>query len=233
MVHHISLYRLTGRFNVHIARTGRMSPKVSEEYLEERRQQIINAAEVCFAKQGIHGTTLEHIRKEAGLSRGAVYHYFKSKEDIVEGLRERSREVDMAAFEKNVTGGDAFGDLLSMFEYALHLNIGERRDIDSRVAAFLWAEALINERIHASQMRLLEANRPLCLRLVKRAQEEGTINPDLPPEAVMDALFAITVGITIFAAWEPDKDMGPATQVASAIATGNFLTRPVSVTPAD
>ncbi|MCH7735737.1 MAG: TetR/AcrR family transcriptional regulator [Chloroflexi bacterium] len=205
-----------------------MSPKVTEEYLEERRQQIINAAEVCFARLGIHGTTLENIRTEAGLSRGAVYHYFKSKEDIVEGLRERSREEDMSAFEQNVTGGDALGDLLAMFRYALQRNIGPRRHIDSRVATFLWAEALINARIHATQIRLLEANRPLALRLVKRAQEEGQINPDLPSEAVIDSLFSMAIGLTIFAAWEPDKDMGPALQVAEALATGTFLTQPHS-----
>ena len=205
-----------------------MSPKVTEEYLEERRRQIINAAEVCFARLGIHGTTLENIRTEAGLSRGAVYHYFKSKEDIVEGLRERSRKADMLAFEQNVTGGDPLEELLAIFKYALRLNIGLRRHIDSRVATFLWAEALINERIHASQMRLLEANRPLALRLVKRAQEEGKINPDLPAEAAIDSLFSMAIGLTIFAAWEPDKDMGPALQVAEALATGTFLTKPHS-----
>ena len=202
-----------------------MSPKVTEEYLEERRQQIISAAEVCFARMGIHGATLEDIRTEAGLSRGAVYHYFKSKEDIVEGLRERSRKIDMAAFEQNVTGGDPLEELLAMFRYALQLNIGPRRHIDSRVATFLWAEALINERLHASQMRLLEANRPLVLRLVKRAQEEGQINPDLPAEAVMDSLFSMAIGLTIFAAWEPDKDFGPAQEVAMALANGTFLAR--------
>ncbi len=205
-----------------------MSPKVTEEYLEERRQQIISAAEVCFARLGIHGTTLENIRAEAGLSRGAVYHYFKSKEDIVEGLRERSRKADMEAFEQNVTGGDPLEELLTMLRYQLQLTIGPGRKIDSRVATFLWAEALLNERIHASQMRLIEAHMPLILRLVKRAQEEGQINPDLPPEAVMEAIFSMYIGITVLAAWEPDKDMDPAQQIAEAFLTGDFLTHPHS-----
>ena len=200
-----------------------MSPKVTEEYLEERRQQIINAAEVCFARRGIHGTTLEDIRTEAALSRGAVYHYFNSKEEIVEGLRERSRREDMAAFEDTVTGGDPLGDILTMFKYALQRNIGDRRAIDSRVATFLWAEALINERIHASQMRMIEANRPLVLRLVKQAQEEGQINPALPAEGVLTAIYSMAIGITIFAAWEPDKAMGEAQEVAEALVTGTFL----------
>ena len=55
-----------------------MAPKVSEEHMEERRNQILDAAVATFSHKGFHQTTIEDIRLEAGLSRGAVYHYFKS-----------------------------------------------------------------------------------------------------------------------------------------------------------
>ena len=203
-----------------------MSPKVTEEYLEERRQTIISAAEVCFARLGIHATTLEDIRIEAGLSRGAVYHYFKSKEDIVDGLRERSSQYDIAAWERNIVNVDALEEMLTMFRYAMQLTMGPGRKVDSRVATFLWAEALINERIHASQMRLNATNRPISLRTTRRAQADGQINPDLPAEAVMDAVYSMFIGLTVLAAWEPDKDMGPAQQIAESFLTGTFLTKP-------
>ena len=67
-----------------------MAPKVSEQYLEERRNQILDAAVATFSRNGLHQTTIEDIRLEAGLSRGAVYHYFKSKEDIIDAIRGRS-----------------------------------------------------------------------------------------------------------------------------------------------
>ena len=203
-----------------------MSPKVTEEYLEERRQTIISAAEVCFARLGIHATTLEDIRIEAGLSRGAVYHYFKSKEDIVDGLRERSSQYDIAAWERNIVNVDALEEMLTMFRYAMQVTMGPGRKVDSRVATFLWAEALINERIHASQMRLNATNRPLSLRTTRRAQADGQINLDLPAEAVMDAVYSMFIGLTVLAAWEPDKDMGPAQQIAESFLTGTFLTKP-------
>ncbi|MCH8228806.1 MAG: TetR/AcrR family transcriptional regulator [Chloroflexi bacterium] len=203
-----------------------MSPKVTEEYLEERRQTIISAAEVCFARLGIHATTLEDIRIEAGLSRGAVYHYFKSKEDIVDGLRERSSQYDIAAWERNIVNVDALEEMLTMFRYAMQVTMGPGRKVDSRVATFLWAEALINQRIHASQMRLNATNRPLSLRTTRRAQADGQINPDLPAEAVMDAVYSMFIGLTVLAAWEPDKDMGPAQQIAESFLTGTFLTKP-------
>ena len=203
-----------------------MSPKVTEEYLEERRQTIISAAEVCFARLGIHATTLEDIRIEAGLSRGAVYHYFKSKEDIVDGLRERSSQYDIAAWERNIVNVDALEEMLTLFRYAMQVTMGPGRKVDSRVATFLWAEALINERIHASQMRLNATNMPLALRTTRRAQADGQINPDLPAEAVMDAVYSMFIGLTVLAAWEPDKDMGPAQQIAESFLNGTFLTKP-------
>ena len=58
-------------------------PKVSDRYLEERRQQILGAAVACFARQGFHRTTMKDIYSECGLSPGAVYDYFKSKDDII------------------------------------------------------------------------------------------------------------------------------------------------------
>ena len=75
-----------------------MSPKVSEQHLEDRRQQILDAAVTSFSRKGFHQATIEDIRLEAGLSRGAVYHYFKSKEDIIDGLRQRSADQTDSIF---------------------------------------------------------------------------------------------------------------------------------------
>ena len=59
---------------------------------EVRRQQIVEAALVCFADQGFSETTMEVIRKRSGASTGSIYHLFGSKEELaaavyLEGLR--------------------------------------------------------------------------------------------------------------------------------------------------
>ncbi|MCQ0020046.1 TetR/AcrR family transcriptional regulator [Actinomadura madurae] len=59
-------------------------PRVSEEHLERRRRQILEAARACFVRKGIHETSMQDIFAEAGLSAGAVYRYFKSKNEIIE-----------------------------------------------------------------------------------------------------------------------------------------------------
>lgn len=53
------------------------------------RQLIIDAAREVFVKSGVSRTSLEHIAKQAGVTRGAVYWHFKSKTEIVQAMREQ------------------------------------------------------------------------------------------------------------------------------------------------
>jgi AcrR family transcriptional regulator len=53
---------------------------------EERRQQIMEAALACFARKGYHKTTMDDIVAESGLSKGTLYWYFKSKDDLFVSL---------------------------------------------------------------------------------------------------------------------------------------------------
>ena len=64
-------------------------PKISDERRAERRAQILDAARRCFHGQGLHATSMADIIKASGLSAGAVYGYFASKEDLVATLAER------------------------------------------------------------------------------------------------------------------------------------------------
>lgn len=58
-------------------------PRISPEKLEERRQQIRAAAARCFARKGIQATTMREIFAEAGLSAGAVYNYYRTKDELI------------------------------------------------------------------------------------------------------------------------------------------------------
>lgn len=58
-------------------------PKVTAEHRDQRRAQILTAAWNCFARKGFHATSMAEIVAESGLSAGAVYLYFRSKEDLI------------------------------------------------------------------------------------------------------------------------------------------------------
>jgi TetR/AcrR family transcriptional regulator, transcriptional repressor of aconitase len=54
-------------------------PKVSQEHLEARREQILDGARRAFARHGYEGTTVTVLEEEIGLSRGAIFNYFPDK----------------------------------------------------------------------------------------------------------------------------------------------------------
>jgi AcrR family transcriptional regulator len=57
-------------------------PKISDERRAERREQILLAARRCFAEHGYEGATVTRLEQATGLSRGAIFNYFSSKEDL-------------------------------------------------------------------------------------------------------------------------------------------------------
>ena len=67
-------------------------PKVVPEYKEEAKTKIIEAARTVFAKKGYHDATMDDVAKEVGVSKGALYSYFKSKEDLLKEIYLQSRQ---------------------------------------------------------------------------------------------------------------------------------------------
>jgi len=57
-------------------------PKTSEKRKTERREQILAAARRCFAEHGYEGATVARLEEATGLSRGAIFNYFPSKEEL-------------------------------------------------------------------------------------------------------------------------------------------------------
>jgi AcrR family transcriptional regulator len=70
-----------------------MSPKSQQQLegmREEKKALIMDTALQHFANQGFHATTINHIAKHAGISKGLMYNYFKSKEDLLSEIIKKS-----------------------------------------------------------------------------------------------------------------------------------------------
>ena len=94
-------------------------PKLSDSQQELRRTRILDAAEQCFARNGFHRTTMQHICREAGVSAGALYLYFPSKEALIEGISLRSREEVLESFEQFDDTGDFIAGLARLMDVCL------------------------------------------------------------------------------------------------------------------
>ncbi|MBT8226488.1 MAG: TetR/AcrR family transcriptional regulator [Dactylosporangium sp.] len=57
-------------------------PRVSQDQLDARRQQILSGARACFARHGYEGATVRRLEEETALSRGAIFHHFRDKESL-------------------------------------------------------------------------------------------------------------------------------------------------------
>jgi TetR/AcrR family transcriptional regulator, transcriptional repressor of aconitase len=78
-------------------------PKVSELHKERRREEILAAAQRCFAKHGYEGATVARLEEESGLSRGAIFNYFENKEALfVEIAGRTSKQVTDVWFEQGL-----------------------------------------------------------------------------------------------------------------------------------
>lgn len=100
-------------------------PKVIPEYKEAAKDKIIKAAFHVFTKKGYHHSTMNDIAKEVGVSKAALYQYFKNKKEllneIVLSYHTMFREVIRSSFEK--PGSDSLaeeGSQALLKKYRLH-----------------------------------------------------------------------------------------------------------------
>lgn len=203
-----------------------MAPKVSEQYLEDRRNQILDAAVATFSRDGLHQTTIEDIRLEAGLSRGAVYHYFKSKEDIIDAIRGRSARQAEAIYISQTEAGDAESVLLGLIDSTVSSMVSPTSVDANRLAMFLWAESLVNKRIMDGQMPAFKPYLAVLAESVSNAQAEGKVDPGLDPQATARLIAGAMMGLQLQLCWEPDIDIDASRAALTSMLTGRHSQTP-------
>lgn len=198
-------------------------PKVSEAYLDERRQQIIDAAYRCFARKGLHETTMRDIYAEAELSSGAVYHYFRSKEAIIEASFVLDYERSLPVFEQVASREDpvaALGELIDFFYAGLE---GASALGADRVNVQGWGEALYTPRLAAPLREFLGRFGELVAGLVRRGQEAGLINAGVDAEATGQVVLSSFLGLYLQKAIVPEMEVGRYKQTVKTLLQGGIV----------
>jgi AcrR family transcriptional regulator len=200
-------------------------PKVTEEYLETRRQAILTAAISCFTNKGFHQTTMDDICEEAKLSPGAVYRYFTSKEEIIQtAVREGPGLNLLGWIDQEAVRFDDFLETMGMFTRLFYQRYeeGEATELAMKLRLRAWAEALQNPIVREEVLRRWEHHLALSEQMVRQAQELGQINPDLDPEAAARVIQAISDGFTLLWTIGPEFDIWKFREVEMAFYAGNF-----------
>ena len=181
-------------------------PKISAGRRESRRRQILESALACFSEDGFHQTGMADIVRRSGMSHGAVYGYFQSKDDIIEALaddRHQSEAVLNSVAQQMADPVEGLRALVRAYANGLVDPTGSQR---RRVAVHGWAEALRNPRVHARIVEGIAIPRSLIAGLVERAQRTGRLSADLSAEAVARCFVALFQGFVLQVVWGEDID---------------------------
>ncbi|MEO5722007.1 MAG: helix-turn-helix domain-containing protein [Chthoniobacterales bacterium] len=157
----------------------------------DRRQQILGAAMVCFAKRGFHQASMQDISKEAGISVGLIYRYFESKEAVIAAMAEEHKRDLHALLERARTAPT----LLESLEILLTAHCCE--DAPQMHAAFvvdLFAEAGRNPAMADLVRSVLDTGDAGITDLIARAPEMRDPPHGLSAREVTELILATSRG---------------------------------------
>ena len=201
-------------------------PRLKPHVQRQRREHILEAAERCFARAGFHRTTMQDICKEAGVSPGALYIYFDSKEALIEGIAERDRTEFQRRFEAVAEAPDLMVALTALCnQYFLDepphkrlmcIEIGLEATRSERVGEiYRGVDSLIHDSFESLFQRLADA---------------GRIAPELDVPTL--ARVCMTIGDGLFWRRATDPAFDPTTVLPAVLAVIRDLLKPVPVVEA-
>ncbi|GAA0817089.1 TetR/AcrR family transcriptional regulator [Spirilliplanes yamanashiensis] len=171
-------------------------PRVSDEHLAARRRQILDAARRCFLAKGLHATSMQDLVREAGLSVGAVYRYFRSKEDIVSAIADEvvgSLDAALAldAARQPPTLAEAIEHVLRTVDKQLG------PDGMFPIALQVWGESVTNPALGEIIAQRYATLRGRLHALAERAVATGELPPGTDPGATAAALLSLVPGYAL------------------------------------
>ena len=173
----------------------------SDELSEERQKQILEAAISEFARHGFHATRMEDIARASGMSKGAVYLYYKSKDAIIEALLRTLFAWELRGARAIVDRGDSATDRLlaitRMFADELDRMV-VAMPILLEFYALAFRQAGVREHIGA----MFEQFRIPLASLVQQGIDRGEFRVVDPGEASV-AWIALVEGLTLLWAMNP------------------------------
>jgi len=167
-------------------------PRIIQEYREEVRKKIVEAAYSLFLNKGYHGTTMSAIADVLGVTKTALYQYFPGKEELYAAVAEHGREELAAILERSFnkrdlrTGSEVLFDTLA--RYTPQFN---------GIYSEMMLLAAHNEQIRTllRQDRIEDIN--IVERFIARQQESGLVSGQLNPRELAITCDALINGLLI------------------------------------
>lgn len=158
-----------------------------------RREQILDAASECFAREGFHGASIARISKMSGMSPGHIYHFFDNKEAIVKGIVERMATRWLELLQPYPTNLD----VVPLIAERSRIAARERTRADF---VGLWLEVLAETARNTPVAQAVndadQAIRTAITDQVRYIRAARGVRNDTPIEATIEVVLALFEGLT-------------------------------------
>ncbi len=186
-------------------------PRITAERREARREQILEAARACLQEHGLEAVSMEMIIVRSGLSTGAVYGYFKGKDEIIsavvtDGTAAMGRQL--APILKNPGPPTLPGFTGQLLRAITDFGQDKQDGIDRLLVALHgWSHSQSDPGPKATIGAGYRSQRELLADTVRRWQAAGTFDPGADPEGVAQLLQSIILGFAAQRALTGDADV--------------------------
>jgi AcrR family transcriptional regulator len=186
----------------------------------ERRAEILEAAESCFARLGFHRTTMRDVIAEAGLSAGCVYKHFRSKHEIIAAIASDRHASEMDLLSKAEAAQDPVAALRLISRHFIE-QLATRAGMKSRaVGVQTWAEALHDDEVLRHVRKGIEQPLAKIAALIARAQKAERLVTSVDPDALARASIALFHGFVLQKLWDPKVPHEPYLAALDALLAG-------------
>lgn len=168
-----------------------------EREKEQRRNMILDAAERLFFGKGAEATTMDDVAELAELSKGTLYLYFKSKDDILHAIHLRGLTILRGLFEEAVASQQRGIDKVRAIGDAYYIFSEHHADYFNAMTYFEGGQADLGDpHTFAYQChQCSESVMKIVADAVKTGIADGTIRPELDPMKTAYLLWAQTTGV--------------------------------------
>lgn len=157
---------------------------------EERRNEILDAANELFAQKGFDGTSTNDILEKVGIARGTLYYHFKSKEDIMDALIERY-SVRLIGAAQEIAADKSIPVVERIIRVIMALNISDGSTQEIMEHIHKPQNALMHQKI---QKVLINGVTPILADIIREGITQGLFNTPFPYECMeMVMIYANTI----------------------------------------
>lgn len=181
-------------------------PRLSPERREAKRAEIVAAARRCFSRDGFHQTSMPDIAAEAGVSQGAPYRYFASKDEIILAIAGDAFQLIFDPVRRLAAVADS-ASVADLTAAALDaLSTETVRDATGRevpvvellrCAVQTWSEMLRNEAVRSPAVEGFTAVRHSIAAAIERGQAAGAVPSSVRPDHAARVVMGLLHGFLL------------------------------------